>query len=211
MQRIELIERLRRQLYGGFPTDDAEITDNLVNRWITDGTALAAKQNYKENYQLEGVGFVNNSFYSTFKGLEITADERFLYKCTLPNLPLGIGTVDGISRALFKSTINTLSLPAVILSESQVAIQRQMRPIPNKILCYSEGTFLYAITSIILTPYKASVTMVSGGDDTDLYSTLNVPNDYINVIVEYCKAQLGFERMQPVDAQNDGQDSIRTT
>lgn len=211
MTRAELIERLRRQVYGGFPTNDATITDNLVNAWITDGTALAAKQNYKDNFSIEGIASVNNSFYTTFKGLVITEDESFLYKCTLPSLPLGIGNVDGISRAVFKNSNNAISFPAVILSENQVSIQRSMRPIPNKILAYPEGGNFFAITNILLNAYTCSITMISGGDATNLSSTLNIPNDYISTIVMYVRGQLVFERNMPVDSQNDGKDFVKTT
>lgn len=211
MLRIELIEQLRRQVYGDFPSDEATITNGLVNQYITQGCGIAAKQNYKENYQLEGVGFANNSFHTTFKGLQITKDEQFLYKFSLPEIPLGIGNVDGIARVLFKDDNKNVSLPGVILSENQVGIQRQMRPIPNKVLCYPEGIFCYAITPIIMSDYTASVTMVSGGDSTNLDSVLNVPSDYINIIVEYVKAQVAFQRAQPVDASNDGLDAVRTT
>ena len=112
---------------------------------------------------------------------------------------------------LFKDDNKNVSLPGVILSENQVGIQRQMRPIPNKVLCYPEGIFCYAITPIIMFDYTASVTMVSGGDSTNLDSVLNVPSDYINIIVEYVKAQVAFQRAQPVDASNDGLDAVRTT
>lgn len=211
MTRIEFIERLRRQVYGSFPVDEADITNNLVNKWIIDGTGIAAKQNYKDNLQLEGVAFVNNSFYSTFKGISITKDEEFLYKFTLPEIPLGIGAVDGIARIVFKDGGGKISYPGIMLSENQVGIQRSMRPIPNKVLCYPEGTFCYVISTIILSQYTATATMISGGDATDLNSLLNVPSDYLVIIIEYCKAQLAFERNQPVDAQNDGSSQIRTT
>ncbi len=209
MTRLELIQRLRRQIYGGFPTDDASITDNLINLWINDGCGIAAKQNYKENLQLDGVAYVSNSFYSTFKGIAIAEDENDLYKFTLPQIPLGLGATEGISRIIFKDILNNLSYPAVILSQNQVSVQRGMRPIPNKILCYPEGGFAYAITSILMNNYTASVTMISGGNSTDLNSVLNIPNDYINIIVEYVKAQLAFERMQPVDVVNDGSDVVK--
>lgn len=211
MTRIELIERLRRQVYGGFPADEATITNNLVNQWVLDGTAIAAKKNYTDNFQLEGVGFVNNSFYSTFKGLAVTKDENFLYKFTLPEIPIGLGQTEGISRVVFKDSDNNVSFPGVPLSENQVSFARSMRPIPSKVLFYPEGIFCYTITTLPLSQYTATVSMVSGGDATDLNSTLNIPGDYIPVIVEYVKAQLAFSRMQPDNVANDNLDAVRTT
>jgi len=211
MQRKELIERLRRQVYGDFPPDEATITDGLVNQWIIDGTALAAKQNYRDNFQLEGVAFVNNSFYSTFKNIAITKDEQFLYKFPLPEIPLGVGSVDGISRIIFKDADGNKSFPAILLSENQVGIQRSMRPVPNKTLCYPEGGECFIITTLLMTPYTASVSMISGGDAGNLGSTLNIPGDYISLIVQYVQQQLILERNQPVKSQNDGADFVRTT
>ena len=49
--------------------------------------------------------------------------------------------------------------------------------------------------------------MVSGGDSTDLESTLIVPDDYVPMIVEYIKGQLVFERSRPIDVSNDGVDN----
>lgn len=209
MTRATLIEQLRRQVYGDFPADEATVTDNLVNIYISQGAAIAAKQNYKENYQLEGVGFVNSSFYTNFKDLSITQDENFLYKFTLPDIPLGIGSVEGVSRIRFKDGSGNISLDGVLLNENQLGLAQLMRPIPNKILCYTEGIFGYAITTILLNAYTAMVTMVSGGDSTDLNSTLNIPDDAIPIIVEYVKAQLAFERQQIADETSDGVDTIR--
>ena len=211
MTRIEFIERLRRQVYGDFPVDEATITDLLVNQWILDGTAIAAKKNYTDNLQLEGVAFVNNSFYSTFKGIAITKDEQFLYKFSLPEIPIGIGRVDGISRLVFKDADGKVSFPAILLGQNEVGIQRSMRPVPNKILCYPEGGECFVISTLGMTPYTASVTMISGGDATNLDSTLNIPGDYISTIVSYIQQQLLLERNQPVDAANDGLDAVRTT
>lgn len=206
MTRRQFIERTLRQIYNGQPVDDANITEGLVNTWLSDGIGLAAKQNYKENFQLEGVGFVNNSFYANFKGLAIVADERNLYKTTLPQLPIGIGSTEGIGRVVFKNSINELSFPGVLLSENQVGYQRSMREIPNKILCYPEGLYLYIITPLIMTAYTASVTMISGGDATDLDSELNIPADYMPVCVAYIQQQLMLEKKQIPDLANDGRD-----
>jgi hypothetical protein len=206
LTRRTFIERTLRQIYNGPVSDDGNITEGLVNVWLSDGIGLAAKQNYKDNYQLDGVGYVNNSFYSNFKGLAIVEDERNLYKTTLPQLPVGIGSTEGIGRVVFKNSINELSFPGVLLSENQVGYQRSMRPIPNKILCYPEGIFLYMITPLIMTAYTANVTIISGGDATNLDSELNVPADYLPVCVAYIQQQLMLEKKQIPDLANDGRD-----
>lgn len=212
MTRQTYIEQVRRFIYGGQPDDDAEITVGLVNVWLDQAIAVAAKQNYKENIALEGISYVNNSFYSIFKSLAITEDEQFLWKITLPHLPFGIGNSEGVSTLVLKdSESRQLTYPFIPLSQNQRSYYKGMRAIPNKILYYSQGEFLYIISELILQDYTAQVTMVSGGTSTDLTSTLNVPADYIPVMTEYLKTQLMFERSVPKDVTPDGLDAIRTT
>lgn len=207
MIRHDLIEQIRRQIYGGQATDDASITEDLVNQYIEQGIAIAAKQNYKENAAIEAVAYVNNSFYSTFKGIAITKDETFVWKIQLPQIPIGIGRNEGVSTLQFKNDKGLLGLPVIWLSENEKTFYENMRPIPNSILAYPEGGFVYTISTIMLSAYTANVTMVSGGDATDLTSTLNVPSDYIPVIVQYVFQQLNIERNQPQDTAEDGSDN----
>jgi hypothetical protein len=207
LTRRQYVEQIRRQVYGGFPTSDAEITANLVNQWLNEGIGLAAKQSYVDSLKLEGIAYVNNSFYTTYKALAVSADENGVWKITLPHVPIGIGANEGISTIKFKSSIGEISYPVVTMTQNQLSFHRGMREIPNKLLAYSEGTFVYVMSSIILSQYTASVTMVSGGDSTNLDSVLNVPADYLPVITEYLKKQLQFERLQPVDATDDGMDA----
>lgn len=212
MTRRTFIERTLRQIYNGQPSDDATITYSLVNKWLEDATAIAAKQNWKENIAIDGIGYINNSFYTTFKGLSVAKDENFLWKVELPEIPIGIGTINGASTLVFKDAANgQISYPGVWLSQNQVSYQKGMRTIPNKVLIYSEGKYVYALSTILLSEYLATVTMVSGGNSTDLDSELNVPSDYFPVMVEYIKQQLVFEHSQPVDVQNDGLDALTTT
>lgn len=207
MTRKTYIELIRRQLYGGQPSDDATITVNLVNKWLDFAIGYAAKQNYKENLTLEGVSYVNNSFYSTFKGIAVTQDEQFLWKVTLPQIPLGIGATEGISTCIFKDAdTGQISYPVVLLTENQRSYQRGMRPIPNKLLGYPQGKYLYVESTIQLSQYTATVTMISGGTSSDLDSTLTVPDDYMNIIVEFLKQQLMFALSVAVDDTNDGRD-----
>lgn len=204
------IERLLRDVYGGYIPSDSEITVNLVNTYINQGIALAVKQNYNDAIQLDGIAYINNSFYLTFKGLAITADEEFIYKIQLPQIPIGIGRNEGISTLQFRDAGGLLSYTALPLSQNQVGYRKGLRPIPNKIFYWPEGDSLYAETSYILTSagLTASVRMVSGGDSTNLDSNLNVPDDFIPIIDTFVTKLLLKERMVPKDAVSDGTDKI---
>ncbi len=212
MVRGNFIERIRRLIYGGLPNDDATITEGLVNSYIEDAVAMAAKTCYKDSLQLDGIAYVNNSFYTKFKNLSVVPDEQFLWKITLPSIPVGIGANEGISTLVFKdSASNQLSYSVVWMTENQVSFQKGMRTIPNKLLAYPEGTFVYVMSTIMLSQYTAQVTMISGGDPTDMDSVLNVPPDYLPIMQQYIIQQLMIEHNQPVDDTNDGLDAIKTT
>jgi hypothetical protein len=129
-----------------------------------------------------------------------------IYKFTLPQLPLGLGRNEGVASVQFKDTTGRASYDAVPLSINQVSYIEQLRPIQNKIVYWSEGTFIYAKSSILLSKYTASVRMISGGNSSDLDSILLIPDDYMPFIVEYIKGQLAFEESRPIDTSNDGVD-----
>jgi hypothetical protein len=206
MTRRTFIERTLRQYYGDQPSDDAGVTPGLVNTWINEAVGEAVKAAYIDNVKLDGVGYVNGAFYTTFKALEVTEDERFLYKVSLPELPMGLGASGGISTLKFKGE-GQVSLPCIPLSQAQKGYFGSLRPIANKILFYSEGRDLFAVSTLPLYDYTAQVTMISGGDSSDLDSELNVPSDYMKFVSEYVKAQLAGQKMAPQDTANDGKDN----
>jgi len=206
MTRRQYIERCLREAYGGYVPQDSEITEGMVNNILMDAIAIAAKSNYTDAIKMDGVGYVNNSFYTTFKGLAAIKDENFLWKVSLPQIPVGIGTNEGVSNLRFKSTTNEVSLDCVPLSINQKGYNASMRAIPNKLLYYTEGDNCFVLTTIMLSQYTASVTMVSGGDSTDLDSELNVPSDYFPIMQDYIMKQLLLERAQPQDGASDGVD-----
>jgi len=206
MTRAQFIEQVLRQVYGTYPSDDSSITPMLVNQYLDQAIAFAAKTNYSENARLEGVGFVNNSFYSTFKGIAITKDETNLWKLTLPQVPVGIGANEGISTFQLKDSQGKVSLPCVPLTENQKTYFQSMQNLPFKTLYYVEGNYAYIISPIKLSDYTATVTLVSGGDSTDLSSKLNVPGDYVPVMLDYIQKQLLLMKTTPKDLANDGTD-----
>jgi hypothetical protein len=208
MTRNIFIERILRQIYNGQPSDDSSITYNLVNQWLNDAIGLAAKKNYTDGIQMDGIAYVNNSFYTTFKDLAVSLGniDNVTYSIDLPQIPVALGKNEGIATLQFVKD-KLASQTAIPLSINQVAYIDNLRPIQNKILYWTEGKNIYAKSLIPLTAYTANVRMVSGGISTDLNSTLNIPDDYVPMIVEYIKGQLAFERSRPIDVSNDGVDN----
>jgi hypothetical protein len=212
MLRVQFIERIRRLIYNGQPNDDATITVGLVNNYLQDALGIAAKTNYTDSLKLDGIAYVNNSFYTKFKGLTVSADDQFLWKITLPSIPVGIGSSQGVESLIFKDNESRqLSQNVVWLTENQLSYQRGMRQIPNKILAYVEGGNIFVMSTLMLSQYTAQATMISGGDANDLNSELNVPPDYLPIMQEYIVKQLLLEHSQAVDTQNDGLDAKVTT
>lgn len=209
MTRYQCIERILRQVYGEQPTDDSNVTVNLVNQWLNDAIAAAAKTNYKDSIQVDGIAYVNNSFYTTFKNLAIAPFEQYTYQVTLPQIPFGIGKNEGISSVTIMDSTGNISYDALPLSENQVTYYRALPPIPNKVLYYSEGTFVNVLSTLLLNSggFTARVKMISGGDPTNLNNLLNVPDDYISLIIDYCAKMLIMERNQVKDITNDGQEN----
>ncbi len=208
MTRKQLIYRILIQVYGGIPTDDRDISDTLVNKWINDGIAVAAKQCYKEAIQIEGTGYINNSFYATFSGISITTDDtdNLCYKLTLPQIPIGVGRNEGVSALRFKDSNGFVSLTAIPLSIAQQAYADSMPPIPNKVMYWPEGDTLRMKSPLQLYNYTGVVKMVSSGDSLDLNSLLIIPDDYVPIVIEYVTKNLMTQRSVPQDTANDGLD-----
>lgn len=206
--RFSFIKRLLRQIYNDQPSDDSNITTGLVNRWLNDAIGVAAKKNYTDNLQMDGIAYVNNSFYTTFSSIPVSStNDQFTYQMTLPQIPVGLGNNEGVGVLQFVDSDGNISDPAIPLSENQVGYFQNLRPIPNKILYFSEGVFLYAISTLQLNNYMAKVRIVSGGDSTNMNSIVNIPDDYMPLMVEYIKNQLAWERAQPRINTNDGTDA----
>ncbi|HTF27959.1 MAG TPA: hypothetical protein VK625_03895 [Flavitalea sp.] len=204
--RKRLCERLILQIYGGKPTDDAEITPNQVNEWLNDAVAAAAKSNYRENIQLESTAYVNGAFHMTYSDLPVVRDygDDFLYKVQLPHIPVAIGIDQGVGSVRFRKGYT--SFDAIPLNNKQSAFASDMRTIPNKILYSTEGKFLFLTTTIQLNEFTARVRMISGGDSKNMDSEVNVPDDYMPEMILYINKMLATQRSSPVDLQNDGRD-----
>lgn len=202
-----ICERIQRQIYNNFASDDATITLNLINSYLNDAIGMAVKANYKESLQADGIGYVNNSFYATFKGIAITKNDDETYKLTLPQIPFAVGKNEGVATLQFKKD-DTVSATAIPISINQVGYAFNMRPIQNKIVYWTENQFAYVKTTLPLYLFTATVRLVSKGISDDLDAVINVPDDYTAMMADYIAKILLLQRRQPLDTANDGVDSI---
>jgi hypothetical protein len=209
MTRYQLIEQILRAVYGDQPRDDSVITPNLVNQYINQALAVAVKNQYKESLQIDGVSYINNSFYSTFKNLAIVQEQNLLWKVKLPSVPIAIGRNEGVANMRLVDAQGREGLDAIPLSINQKGYHYEMRRIPNRMLYYYEGDYLFILSSLLLNTYKANITMISGGgsgsgSSADLNTELSAPDDFIAFIVEYVVKALMLTRQSPKDNTNDG-------
>jgi hypothetical protein len=167
---------------------------------------IAAKANYKDNIAIDGISFVNNSFYTTFRDIAVTSYDGNTYRIALPEIPIGIGRNEGVSTVQLRDSLGLLGRTLLPISENQRTFYEAMRIIPNKLVYYYKGDAIFVSSPLILTQYTADVTMISGGDSANLDSTLNVPPDYDAVMIEYVRQQLTIQRQMPVDRANEGED-----
>ena len=178
IQRLFLIRRLIRDCFGEQPNNDTNITDNFVNALLNEGIALAIKQNWKESIQLDGIAYINDSFITTYKGLTVLTDEDFIYKIALPSIPSALGRNEGVKSLRFKDKLGKLSRECVPINSSQKSFLNY-RVIPNRVLYYYEGGNIFAQSTLLLSSYSATVSLISAGD-TDLTSEINLPEEYLS-------------------------------
>lgn len=204
MTRLFLIRRLVRDVFGSEPRNDTNMSDNFVNALLNEGIAVAIKTNWKESIQLDGIAYLNNSFVTTYKGLSVIKDEDFIFKISLPAIPIALGRNEGVTSLKFKDSHGRLSQDCIPMSTNQKSLDGY-RVIPNKILYYSEGNSIFAKSTLLLNLYTATVSMISAGD-TDLSSEINLPEDSLSIVTSYVTAILMRERQVPKDVTNDGVD-----
>lgn len=205
MTRKVIIEQIRRQYYGGVPSDDANLSENEVNMYLSQAIAYIAKVNYTDSIKLDGIENISDAFYATFKGISISKDnDTGYYYCTLPHPPLGLSRGYGISTVTFPVSTGLAKAP-IPISPREVDYITEIKTPPSKIFYWAEGTLLYFKSYINLTDKFAIVRMVSA-ESNNLDAVLNVPEEYMSDIINYVINQLKFRKSIPEDITNDGID-----
>ena len=207
MTRRVLIEQIRRMLYGGVPTDDANITEKEINLYINEAMAYIAKVNYTDAIKLDGIESIADSFYLTFKNLAATRDtDTGYYSIDLPQVPLGLARGYGIATVTFPTNTGAAKSP-IPISVRELDYMDNLKTPPSKIFYWPEGKKLWFKSYINLVGKNAIVRMVST-ETANLDDELNVPQEYITDIINLVMNQLRPRKGAPQDSTNDGLDKI---
>jgi len=207
MTRKVLIEQIRRMYYGGVPNDDANLTENEVNQYISQAIAYIAKVNYTDNIKLDGIESISDAFYTTFKNLTVTKDnDTGYYYTTLPQPPVGLSRGYGISTVTFPVSTGLAKAPTPV-SPREVDYIEQIKLPPSKIFYWVEGKTLWFKSYVNLVTKTPIVRMIST-ENSDLTAELNVPGEYISDIINWIMQQLRMRKGIPEDTTNDGLDKV---
>lgn len=200
-------EMLQRVLLNSFASDDTDLTISLINQYLNSGIALAIKSSYKDELQLNGIEGVADGFYATFHGLIITADTNLPgnYIITLPQPTVGVGVGFDITAFIMVRGSGSKMIGYPIAQKEVGYLYTNPKP--------CDGVFFWTVNDKMninsckdLTKYKGIVTMlVSQSNDMD--STINIPDGYMPVIVDYMIKTFAPMLNISVDISSDGVDT----
>lgn len=201
--RKMVLETIQRLMLGGMPSDDTELTINLINQHLNAAIGYAAKTNYKEELQLNGIENVSDAFYTSFTNINISKDQSTgWYNATLPQQPAGVGTGWDISNFML-TTGSGAKLFAHPISPREVEFLYNGKKPCNEIFYWVNRDTVSLHSGQDLTKYKANVRMIST-QSSDLDSVVTIPDGYMPVVVKYLSEVLGVEVQRPVDSSSDG-------
>lgn len=201
--RRMVLETIQRLMLGGMASDDTELTTNLINQHLNAAIGYAAKTNYKEEIQLNGIENVSDAFYTSFTNININKDQNTgWYNATLPQQPAGVGIGWDISGFML-TTGSGAKLFAHPISPREVEFLYNGKKPCNEIFYWVNRDTVSLHSGQDITKYKANVRMIST-QSSDLDSVVTIPDGYMPVVVKYMSEVLGIEVQRPIDNSSDG-------
>lgn len=201
--RKQILETVQRLMLGGVASDDTELTIGLINQHLNGAIGYAARVNYKEEIELNGVESVADAFYSDFTAIAVTKDSvTGLYTVILPQQPVGLGAGWDIS-SFYLITGSGARIFAHPISPREVEFLYASSKPCNEVFYWISGVTVSLYSCKDISKYKAYIRMISS-QATDFNTPINLPDAYLPLVVEYLAKILGIEVQRPIDISNDG-------
>lgn len=204
MTRRYLAQLILRRLANGDVSDDFPIKEQEAAAWIDHGVAYAARANYNDNANVD-VEYVGDGFMTTFKNLSLTKDSATsAYYVALPATPYGLPPGYDVAGVNLEGD-GKLSTGMIRVKIQQLDYYLQLPMPPKAVFWWIEGKVLNLFSTwAILDGMKVRVRMASAGDPADLDAELNIPNDYVQLVIEYVMKYVAPTLSIAQDVVNDG-------
>jgi hypothetical protein len=207
MTRKELCELIQMRLAGGMPSDDFPITLDEINLWLDHGIAASAMKNYTDGVQIDGLEFIGDAYYTTFKNLSLTKDtDSLYYTTTLPAAPIGVPRGYDITSAYIMKPEGGYSKAMLRVNPQQLDYYNELPKPKDAIEFWVEGKvmFVRTDTAFLLNNNKVAVRMAGSAGSRSLTAEALVPADAVPFVVDYVFKYFLQTDQMPKDLMNDG-------
>jgi len=208
MTRNEICQLIQRRLAGGEPSDDFPVTLLEINFWLDHAVAASAKVNYTDGVNTDGIEFVGDAYYVTFKNLVLAIDPGTTYfTTTLPSAPIALPRGYDIADAYIQVGDSGLN-QMVRVTPQQLGVYESLPKPKSKVFFWTEGKalFIQGLPAVNYTGNFVTIRMVGSAGKRLLTDELYIPTDYIPYIVEYIQKNFLPTQAGPKDVMPDGND-----
>lgn len=202
--RRMLIQRIRKHISDGYPSDSYTASERELMLYIDQAVAFQIVGLAYQNAKIEGALAVAEAFLITYNITTITQDTNTGYWfATLPQPPLSLPLGYSINRVYFASPGSGSSQDAFPIKAKRVGYRMNM-PMPTGIRYWVESNTLWmaASNNFPLTGLNLYVQMPSARVD-DLNAPMNMPDDIIQNVFDKVIAELINRYQQPKDVVVD--------
>lgn len=195
-----LIERIRRHMADGFPSDEFSMSDNEIMLYIDAAVASTLIGSVLGMYKVTGVMEVPDAYIVNTKLDPLVKNANTTeWVTTLPQTPVSLPLGLALNKVYFYNEANGESIPAIPVKSRRVAF-RDYLPRPDGVnFRVINGTKLLvnASNGTSLADFSLYVDMVSTRI-SDKNATLTLPDDAIDAVfdrvIAKCKERMGLPK-----------------
>lgn len=201
--KLQLIQRIRKHVSNGFPSDEFATSDNEIQLYIDSSIAYQIKGLAYENAKIDGTLVVPEAFLITYQLTGLTQDLNTGYwKVTLPQPPLSLPLGYSVTQVYFvnKQSKKQNAYPIKV----KRAAYRDNLPSPQGVLYQVENDtlLLQASNGLTLSDQTCFVQMPVART-SDVNAVMNVPDDILEAIFNNVVMQLTKRYAEPKDIIKD--------
>lgn len=204
----QIVQEALYEAYGGITSTDVRISERFVLTKLNNKIAAAGTINAFQNKNLEGVTYLNDTFYSTYNDLPVTDDTHTGFKkIDLPALPIGVPSQRSISLYPPKTNkCNGMNSTMFVMMPREQVRRSNNLPKTKTVYCFEQdGTIQMIIPDTLPLLEVGTMNLVMATSDGGLDSKANIPPDMLDPIKKELVAELRAIILGvPLELKNDG-------